>query len=237
MCGRLLRSSVESARPRGDTVDTLSAHHAPTLRTVDLRAALAVGAAAVAAAFGTGYVLAQQLDEPARVGIAAGPAAPHTFGDALSRVACAQAGAGGPKQGGGHPDEADPLAHVTMLRSSSRAERHAGERHRQVELGGELPDHGLDAGRAADGEAVGVEPAEQDGVRAERERLQDVRRRGGCRRPSAPSRPRRPRRAPRRVRPARRPRRRPAGRRGSRRRSRRRRARARAGRRRRGGRP
>jgi hypothetical protein len=62
-------------------MDTLSAHHAPTLRTVDLRAALAIGAVAVAGAFGTGYMLAQQLDEPARVAVAASPAA-HTFGDA-----------------------------------------------------------------------------------------------------------------------------------------------------------
>ena len=63
-------------------MDTLSAHHAPTLRTVRLRAALAIGTVAVAGAFGVGYVLARQLDEPARVAVAASPAA-HTYGDAV----------------------------------------------------------------------------------------------------------------------------------------------------------
>ena len=63
-------------------MDTLSAHHPPALRTVSLRATLAIGAVAVAGAFGTGYVLAQQLDEPARVAATANPAA-HTFGDAV----------------------------------------------------------------------------------------------------------------------------------------------------------
>ena len=65
-------------------METLSSHHAPTLRTVDLRVALAIGAVAAAGAFGTGYVLAQQLDEPAPLAAAASPAvATHTFGDAL----------------------------------------------------------------------------------------------------------------------------------------------------------
>ena len=64
-------------------MDTLSADRMPTLRTVRLRAALAIGAVAVAGAFGAGYVLAQQLDEPARVAVAASPAA-HTFGDAVT---------------------------------------------------------------------------------------------------------------------------------------------------------
>lgn len=64
-------------------MDTLSAHHAPTLRTVRLRAALAIGAVAVAGAFGVGYVLAHQLDEPHRVAVAASPAG-HTFGDAVT---------------------------------------------------------------------------------------------------------------------------------------------------------
>ena len=64
-------------------MDTLSAHHAPTLRTVRLRAALAIGAVAVAGAFGAGYVLAQQLDEPVRGAVAASPAG-HTFDDALA---------------------------------------------------------------------------------------------------------------------------------------------------------
>lgn len=66
-------------------MDTFRAQHAPTLRTVRLRAALAIGAVAVAGAFGMGYVLAQQLDEPARATVAASPAvAAHTFGIALS---------------------------------------------------------------------------------------------------------------------------------------------------------
>ena len=66
-------------------MDTLSAQHAPTLRTVDLRAALAVGAVAVAGAFGAGYVLAQQLDDPVRATLAASPAvAAHSFGDAVA---------------------------------------------------------------------------------------------------------------------------------------------------------
>ena len=64
-------------------MDTLTAQHPPTLRTVNLRAALAVGTVAVACAFGTGYVLAQQLDEPARVAVPASPAA-HTFDDAVT---------------------------------------------------------------------------------------------------------------------------------------------------------
>ena len=63
-------------------MDTLTAHHAPALRTVNLRAAFAIGAVAVAAAFGTGFVLAQQLDEPTPAAVAASPAA-HTFGDAV----------------------------------------------------------------------------------------------------------------------------------------------------------
>ena len=64
-------------------MNAISAHHAPTLRTVRLRAALAIGAVAVAGAFGAGYVLAQQLDEPVPVAIAASPAG-HTFGDAVT---------------------------------------------------------------------------------------------------------------------------------------------------------
>jgi hypothetical protein len=64
-------------------VDTLIPHHAPTRRTVRLRAALAIGVIAVAGAFGAGYVLARQLDEPVAATVAAGPAA-HAFGDALA---------------------------------------------------------------------------------------------------------------------------------------------------------
>ena len=82
MCGRLQRSSVEQETERR-TVDTLSAHQAPTLRTVRLRAALAIGTVAVAGAFGTGYLVAQQLDEPARVAAAASPAG-HTLGAAVT---------------------------------------------------------------------------------------------------------------------------------------------------------
>lgn len=53
----------------------------PQLRTVRLRAAVAVGAAAVAGAFGAGFVLAQTLDEPTR---ATASAEGHTFGNALA---------------------------------------------------------------------------------------------------------------------------------------------------------
>lgn len=49
------------------------------LRTVRLRAAVAVGAVAVAGAFGAGYVVAQTLDEPTR---AAAFAEGHTFENA-----------------------------------------------------------------------------------------------------------------------------------------------------------
>ena len=66
-------------------MDTLSTHHAPTLRTVRLRAALAIGTLAVAGAFGMGYVLAQQVDEPGQATVAASPAvAAHSFGDAAA---------------------------------------------------------------------------------------------------------------------------------------------------------
>ena len=53
----------------------------PQLRTVKLRAAVAVGAAAVAGAFGAGFVLAQTLDEPTR---ATASAEGQTFGSALA---------------------------------------------------------------------------------------------------------------------------------------------------------
>jgi hypothetical protein len=53
----------------------------PQLRTVRLRAAVAVGAAAVAGAFGAGFVLAQTLDEPT---LATASAEGHTFGSALA---------------------------------------------------------------------------------------------------------------------------------------------------------
>lgn len=63
-------------------MDTISTQHAPPLRTVRLRAVLALGAVAVAGAFGAGYILAQQLDEPARMAVTANSGA-HTFGDAV----------------------------------------------------------------------------------------------------------------------------------------------------------
>ena len=50
----------------------------------------------------------------------------------------------------------------------------ADQREREVELGRELADDGLDARRAADREAVRVRSAEQHGVRAEGQRLEDV---------------------------------------------------------------
>ena len=50
---------------------------APTPRTVKLRAALAVGAASVAGAFGMGYVLSEALDTPAPATISASGAVSH----------------------------------------------------------------------------------------------------------------------------------------------------------------
>ena len=66
-------------------MDTISVYAEPKARTVSLRAAVAVGVAAVAGAFGAGYVLAQALDDP----LAATAAAPHavaghTFGAAAT---------------------------------------------------------------------------------------------------------------------------------------------------------
>lgn len=66
-------------------METISVYAEPKARTVSLRAALAVGAAVVAGAFGAGYVLAQALDDP----VAATAAAPravvgHTYGTAAS---------------------------------------------------------------------------------------------------------------------------------------------------------
>ena len=52
--------------------------------------------------------------------------------------------------------------------------RAAAEREREVDLGEELAAHRFDAGRAADREAVRVEPPEENGVGAERHRLDDV---------------------------------------------------------------
>ena len=71
----------------------------------------------------------------------------------------------------------------STIASSSRTTVRADERERQVGLGHQVADHRLDALLAADGEPVGVRPAEQHGVRAERERLDDVGAARGCRRP------------------------------------------------------
>ncbi len=51
----------------------------------------------------------------------------------------------------------------------------ADERKSDVGVGHQVPDHGFHAFLAADREAVGVRPAEQDGVGAEGQRLQHVR--------------------------------------------------------------
>jgi hypothetical protein len=58
---------------------------APKIRTVKLRAAVAVGAASVAGAFGMGYVFAQTLDGPTRATLSRpGAAADHAFSHALA---------------------------------------------------------------------------------------------------------------------------------------------------------
>ena len=58
----------------------------PRIRTVKLRAALAVGATAAAGAFGVGYVLAQAIDESQAATVAepAAAAAGHTSSDAAA---------------------------------------------------------------------------------------------------------------------------------------------------------
>ena len=50
---------------------------APTPRTVKLRAAVAVGAASVAGAFGMGYLLSEALDGPTPATISASGAVSH----------------------------------------------------------------------------------------------------------------------------------------------------------------
>jgi hypothetical protein len=57
---------------------------APKIRTVKLRAAVAVGAASVAGAFGMGYVFAQTLDGPTRATLSRPGAADHAFSHALA---------------------------------------------------------------------------------------------------------------------------------------------------------
>ena len=61
---------------------------APTPRTVKLRAAVAVGAASVAGAFGMGYVLSEALDSPSagdhrRSGAVSHHALSHALGESL----------------------------------------------------------------------------------------------------------------------------------------------------------
>ena len=68
-------------------METFSAYAEPSARRVSLRAALAVGAAVVAGAFGAGYLLAQTLDDPLATTAAAPRAAPgHTFGAAVTEL-------------------------------------------------------------------------------------------------------------------------------------------------------
>lgn len=68
-----------------DTIGADSAYVGAETRTVGLAAALAVGAAAVAGAFGAGYVVAQALDRPNPAAVAeTRAAAGHTFGAALT---------------------------------------------------------------------------------------------------------------------------------------------------------
>jgi len=69
-----------------ETIGADSSYVEPRTRTVGLVAALAVGSAAVAGAFGAGYVVAQAGDEPssAAVTLAAAGAASHTWAEALT---------------------------------------------------------------------------------------------------------------------------------------------------------
>ncbi|HWL33435.1 MAG TPA: hypothetical protein VNP89_07500 [Gaiellaceae bacterium] len=67
-----------------NTISADSSYAEPVPRTVGLRAALAVGAAVVAGAFGAGYALAEALDESVRVtAVVPAAAAGDTFGAAL----------------------------------------------------------------------------------------------------------------------------------------------------------
>jgi len=67
-------------------VETVETYAEPRIRTVRLRAALAVGATAVAGAFGVGYVLAQAIDEasPTRAAQPVAVAAHHALSDAAA---------------------------------------------------------------------------------------------------------------------------------------------------------
>ena len=67
-------------------METVETYAEPGIRTVKLRAALAVGATAAAGAFGMGYVLAQAIDEssPTTVAQPAAGAAGHALSDAAA---------------------------------------------------------------------------------------------------------------------------------------------------------
>jgi hypothetical protein len=69
-----------------ETIGVDSSSLEPRSRTVGLVAALAVGSAAVAGAFGAGYVVARAGEEPtsAAVPLIAAGAATHTWGEALT---------------------------------------------------------------------------------------------------------------------------------------------------------
>lgn len=64
---------------------TISTHAEPKVRTIKLRAALAVGAAVVVGAFGAGYAVAEAVGEPvAAAGARPSAAVGHTFSAGLA---------------------------------------------------------------------------------------------------------------------------------------------------------
>lgn len=67
------------------TISADNAYAEPKARTVRLQVAVAVGAAAVTAAFGTGYVLSETLDEPSHATVAQ-PHIAHSFGAAATEA-------------------------------------------------------------------------------------------------------------------------------------------------------
>lgn len=84
MCARLRLPNVELNRidQEEGIVETYAEHK---VRTVKLRAAFAVGAAAVAGAFGVGYVLAEALDQANPTAVAQPvAAAEHALSDAAA---------------------------------------------------------------------------------------------------------------------------------------------------------
>lgn len=62
----------------------MDAYVEPRIRTIKLRAALAIGAAAVIGAFGVGYMVAQALDRPGQAAVAEPATAVHTSSDAVA---------------------------------------------------------------------------------------------------------------------------------------------------------